>query len=191
MGTHPIFESDFDCLTDWTIADMIQHYIPNLEHLLRDYGCTGVGFMDSKLKSIGRPIDLIDEALLSRKQCIQCAIERYRQQYSGYLYVHANRECGDLMWTARRSFCECDIAFIEAIRFQYHNAGGVVGAYNETELISDAAHYGHNFDKRYCKKMRQRDVVGKCCEAGPGLFVFYNHRQDQCCWGNVVPKGSC
>ena len=50
---------------------MIQHYIPNLEKLVRDYGCTGVGFMDSSLKSIGRPIDLIDEALLRRKQGVR------------------------------------------------------------------------------------------------------------------------
>merc|ERR1712141_729548 len=62
MGTHPIFESDFDCLTDWTLKmtstpkQMVQVYGRKKTATAVAHCQRGVGL----IKVNGRPLDLIE-----------------------------------------------------------------------------------------------------------------------------------
>ena len=67
------------------ILSLIEHAIPEMQGKFNNYGCTGVGNMDSTQQSLGHPVDNIDKAINRWKHCVNCASDRYRvADYSSY-----------------------------------------------------------------------------------------------------------
>ena len=80
----------------------------------------------------------------------------------------------DNIGAARRAFCECDLAFVNAV-------DGKSTPYK-------------NFDTTKCipyTNGSKHTDTGKCCEDANGYFSWYNSMYYQCCSGAVVSHGSC
>ena len=72
--------------------------------------------------------------------------------------------------TAERSFCECDLEFV-------NSADGL-----EIE--------NKNYDTSKCVTA-SGSGNGACCNSGTGLYNFYNTQRSECCNGLIVKRGEC
>jgi len=152
---------------------LIDHAVPSMSGLMEEYGCAGLGKFDSTIKSAGKPVDFVDQALNERKHCLNCASKVFGP-YSSYTYDTLSNSCANQIGTAGRSFCECDVQFVSKV--------------NGQPLLNQ------NYDTTKCSSFGDGNgngSNGKCCQSSSGLFRWYNAYKLDCCAGTVMSIGSC
>jgi len=76
----------------------------------------------------------------------------------------------DNIGAAGRAFCECDLAFVNA--------------------VDGLPTLNKNFDTTRCIPYTGPGN-GKCCQGANGYYSWFNSMYYQCCSGAVVSTGSC
>ena len=76
----------------------------------------------------------------------------------------------DNLGSAKRAFCQCDLAFVNA--------------------VDGKSTPNKNYDTTKCVP-NNSGGDGKCCKSPTGLYILFNSQKYQCCSGSVVSLGSC
>ena len=151
------------------IFTMIDFLVPEMSGKLANYGCIGKNNFDVYSNNAGKPIDSIDRALAIRKQCIKCA----DSVYDRYDFNTLNEKCKDGLDTDLRTFCECDLEFVQKLKL--------------LKIEFDP----ENIDSQCYLPQSYKSGNGRCCKSHESSFKWYNKEKFECCEGKVVPIGQC
>ena len=156
-------------IKEFDIFRLIDHMIPEMNGKLENYGCAGKGHFETTSKNVGKPIDSIDKALSLRKQCIRCS----NATYAVYRFDTQKSSCENHLESNLRSFCECDLEFVEKI----------------LEIKSEFVQENINAT---CKGSFSNDKPQTaCCKKNNGSFKKFNKSKFDCCEGRIVNLGQC
>lgn len=159
----------------YDIHDMLAA-IDSTGNSYQDYGCAGVGNMDADQKNKGKPLDSLDVLLNGRKHCLKCAFDKFSASYEKYSFDKDSQVCGDAANTAKRSFCECDKAFVTTNNAQRYFNGN----------------YANGKGAGSCTAISAGNAADQACCASPtGTFIRYNTNNKCCDAGTIREVGTC
>ena len=156
-------------IKEFDIFRLIDHMIPEMNRKLENYGCAGKGHLDTTIKNVGKPIDSIDKALSLRKQCIICS----NATYAPYRFNTQKLSCENHLESILRSFCECDLEFVEKILDI------------QSEFIQE------NINATCEGSFSNHKPQTACCKKNNGSFKKFNKTKFDCCEGRIVNLGLC
>lgn len=133
----------------------------------------------------GRPVDQLDGACKTHKECLKCARKTHGEicigEFTKYKYGEKNGDkfCRNKEGSCHRDLCMCDLAFAKAhvgvvshFDKEYHRFWSITG-WNPTNTSEAGVTGGHPTSTNSMK----------CCQtnAKDSAFVLYNINTKVCC----------